>query len=222
VKQFLAVMVAAAGIGFAGYVFLVPYQKMQSALNARTAELNTERTSAQETMAERDKLKASVAEQDALAKSQAALADKHKAGAEALLTQLKPVLEQLGASLSVVDNKLAMTFAADKIIDVNGIDVSEGGAAALKIFAGAVKKRGGTVRVRAKFAGAPPPKALRNLFHNVGEVSAVRAARVMSTLHDAGIPADRLSIVGEQEKAAGGRSKKSTAADRVDLEVETE
>ena len=38
-KAMLWFAVAAAGVGFAGYVFLVPYQKMQSALGTRTGEL---------------------------------------------------------------------------------------------------------------------------------------------------------------------------------------
>ena len=56
-KAMLWFAVAAAGVGFAGYVFLFPYQKMQTALVTRTAELQAERSTAAEATAERDKLK---------------------------------------------------------------------------------------------------------------------------------------------------------------------
>jgi hypothetical protein len=64
-------------------------------------------------------------------------------------------------------------------------------------------KRNGTVaRIKSPFGAAPAPKQLRSLFATVGEVAAVRAARVLSALEGAGVAPDRLTIVGESEPAA--------------------
>ena len=81
-----------------------------------------------------------------------------------------------------------MSFPVAKVIDANGMDVSEAGQAALKILAGAAKKEDAKVRVVARTSSAQPPKELRSLFHTAGEMRTVRAARVMSALEEAGLP----------------------------------
>ena len=78
--------------------------------------------------------------------------------------------------------------------------MSEGGLAALKIFAGSVKKVGAKARIVARASSSPPPKELKALFHSAGELHAVRAARVMTALEDAGLAPASVSIVGEVEK----------------------
>jgi hypothetical protein len=213
--------VAAAGVGFAGYVFLFPYQQMQSTLGTRNAELGAERSSASETIAERDKLKAALAKFNDAEKDKASADNKRKADVDALITQLRPSLEELGASVAVEDGSLEVSFPAAKMIDTNGIDVSEGGLAALKIFAGSLKKVGAKARILARASSAPPPKELKSLFHSAGELHAVRAARMLSALEDAGLPPASVSIAGQGEKSARARGKKPAgAADRLDIQVE--
>jgi hypothetical protein len=215
--------VAACGVGFAGYVFLIPYQRMQTMLGTRNAELGAERTTSNETAAERDKLKAALAKYTDAEKDKVSAEAKRKADVDALITQLRPSLEPLGAAVAVEDGgALNIGFPGDKLIDTNGIDVSEGGVAALKIVAGAVKKSGAKARVVARASAAPPPKELKSLFRSAGELHAVRAARVMSALVDAGLAPAMVSIVGESEKAARGKGKKAppVSSNRVDIEVE--
>jgi hypothetical protein len=224
--------VAAAGVGFAGYVFLVPYQKMQSALERRTAELSIERNNAAETAAERDKLKASLAKFTDAEKDKAATEGKRKAEIDGLIAALRPSLEPLGATVAVQEGKdagkgaessvLVVSFPADKIVDTNGIDVSEGGGAALKILAENLKKSSAKARIVARASSAPPPKELKNLFHSAGELHAVRAARMLSALEDAGLPPTAVAIAGEPEKPAPrARGKKPPpVVDRVDVQVE--
>jgi hypothetical protein len=221
-KAMLWFAVAAAGVGFAGYVFLVPYQKMQSLLGSRTTELAIEHTTVTETTAERDKLKASLAKFTDAERDKSAADGKHKADVDALIAALRPSLEPLGATVAVKDEgaPLVVSFPADKVIDANGIDVSEGGVAALKILAGALKNA--KARILARASSAAPPKELKSLFHSAGELHAVRAARLMSALEDAGLGPAAVSIAGEAEKAASrARGKKAApVADRVDIQVE--
>jgi hypothetical protein len=214
--------VAAAGVGFAGYVFLVPYQRMQSLLGTRNAELSAERSTSAEAVAERDKLKAALAKYTDAEKEKASAEAKRKADVDGLITQLRPSLEELGATVAVEEGVLVVSFPAEKVIDTNGIDVSEGGATALKIFAGAVKKAGAKAHVVARASAAPPPKELKSLFHSVGELNAVRTARVMSALVDAGLAPATVSIVGDVEKAAPkARGKKAPPPpERLDIQVE--
>jgi hypothetical protein len=81
--------------------------------------------------------------------------------------------------------------------------------------------------VKALFSNTPPPKDLRSLFKTAGEMSAVRAARVMSVLHDAGIAPEHLATFGEADKPIArppARGKKAPppqpAPDRVDIEID--
>jgi len=220
-KALLWFAVAAAGVGFAGYVFLVPYQKMQSALNLRTAELMVAQSTLTETAAELGKLKAAVAKLNDAEKDKAAADAKRKGDVDALIAALRPNLEPLGATVAVEDGTLVIGFLAEKIIDANGIDVSDGGVAALKIVAESLKKASAKARILARASSAAPPKDLKSLFHSAGELHAVRAARLLSTLENAGLPPVAVSIVGVPEKAAPrGRKKPAPPADRVDIQVE--
>jgi hypothetical protein len=227
-KQLFWFAVAFTGLGFAGYVYLIPYQKMQHSVGTRQAELASERAAAEEATAERDKLKSTLEKYAGADKDKAAVEAKQKTAADALALALKTGLEELGATVSNDGTKLRVSFPVPKVIDANGIDVSETGQAALKILAGAAKKEGAKVRVVARTSSAPAPKELRSLFHTAGEMRAVRAARVMSALEDAGLPPTQLTIVGEADKPAGrahGKGKKATAAppgDQLDLQVEPE
>ena len=95
---------------------------------------------------------------------------KQKTAADALALALKTGLEELGATVTADGRKLRVSFPVGKVIDANGMDVSETGQAALKILAGAAKKESAKVRVVARTSSAPPPKELRSLFHTAGEM----------------------------------------------------
>lgn len=216
--------VAMAGLGFAGYVYLVPYRKMQTAANSHSAELAAEHQAAENAKAERDKLKADLAKFVGAEKEKSAAEAKRKSSIETMAAQLKPGLEELGATIVADNGVLQVSFPAAKMIDANGIDVSDAGAAALKILAGAAKKEGAKVRIRARSSAAAPPKDLRSLFRTAGEMNAVRAARTLSALENAGLPPSKISVVGEPAgPAAKGRGKKAAPPpDRVELELEPE
>jgi hypothetical protein len=214
--------VAFCGLGFAGYVYLVPYQKMQHAVAMRQAELATQRAAAEEATAERDKLKEKLDTYVSADKDKSAADAKKKAGTDALATGLKAGLEELGGTVGVAGGALRVTFPATKVIDKNGIDVSDAGQAVLKLVAGTAKKENAKVRIFARTSSAAPPKELRKLFKTTGEMRAVRAARVMSALEEAGLAPADVVIAGEADKAGsrGRGHKASPAADRLDLEVE--
>lgn len=218
--------IAATGLGFAGYVFLVPYQRVQTALHARAGEMGALKTAADEATAERDKLKAEVEKYAAAEKDKSAADAKRKGALDGMAGALKPGLEELGATITADGGLLQVSFPAGKVIDPNGIDVSEAGLAALKILAGVVKKEGARARIKARSSAAAPPRELKSLFHTAGEVQAVRAARVMSALEDAGVSPERITIIGAaaQDKGGHARGKKGGAAppDRLDVEVQPE
>jgi hypothetical protein len=221
----------------------MPYRQMNDTLESRARELTQERQEGQKLSSERDELKTAVDKIEATEKERAEKAAKGQKDLAAMAEQLKPPLQALGASIATDDHgHLLVSLAPAKAVDKNGIDVSSEGIAVLKILAGAIKRNGGTARIKARFGSGPAPKQLRSLFGTTGEVAVVRAARVMSALESAGLPPERLSIVGEaadsQEEAAPkvlprsmSRRRRAAAAaaaaaaagtmdDRLDIEVE--
>jgi len=224
-KSLFYFALAAAGVGFAGYVYLVPYSKMERAVGGNQSAIADERRAAESVVAERDKLKADVTRLKAAVDEKKASDDKRKTTIDTLALQLKPGLEALGATVVAEPGALDVSFPANKMIDANGIDVSDGGMAAIKILAEATKKVDARVRIRARSSAAAPPKELRSLFRTAGEMNAVRAARVMSSFQNAGVAPARVTIVGDVDKGgAKARGKKPGAApaDRVELEIEPE
>jgi hypothetical protein len=224
-KALLGFMVAFAGLGFAGYVYVIPYQKMHNAVTSHQAEMAGVQNAAEAATAERDKLKAELEKYTAADKEKGAAESKRKAASEALALALKAGLEELGATVTADGPKLAVSFPVAKVIDANGMDVSDAGQAALKILAGAAKKEDAQVRVVARTSSAPPPKELRSLFHTAGEMRVVRAARVMSALEDAGLRPAQVAIIGEGDKAASrarGKKAAAQAGDHLELQVEPE
>ena len=222
-KSLLWIAFGMAGVGFAGWVYLVPYQKMQRAASSHQSEVASERSTTESVTAERDKLKAEVARYADAAKQKESTESKHKETADALIGDLKPGLEQLGANVTGNGGAVQISFAAGKLIDKNGIDVSDEGMAAVKILAGTAKKDGASVPIHARSSAAPPPKELKALFHSAGEMNAVRAARLLSALESAGLAPAKITIVGQPAPPAphGGRKKAPPPApDRIELDVQ--
>jgi hypothetical protein len=217
--------VAMAGVGFAGYVYVVPYQKMQHAAATGQSDIAAERKAAEDANAERDRLKSDLAKFIAADKEKADTEGKRKANVDDVAGQLKTGLEELGGTVGSKGAAVTVAFPAPKVIDANGIDVSESGLAALKVLAGAAKKSGAQVRITARSSSAQPPKELRGLFHSAGEMNAVRGARLMSALQADGIAPDHIAIVGAAplptpRAPRGKKGPPPAAPDRVELEVD--
>jgi len=226
-KSLFYFLLMAAGLGFGAYVYVVPYSKMERAVGGNQSAIADERRAAEAALAEREKLKADVERYKAAAADKKSSDDKHKGTIDTMAASLKPGLEALGATLAPADGALGISFPSSKLIDANGIDVSDGGMAAIKIIGEAAKRESAKIRIRARSSAAAPPKELRSLFRTAGEMNAVRAARVMSSLEHAGVAPARITIIGDVEKGGAARAprgKKGGAApsDRVELEIEPE
>jgi hypothetical protein len=220
-------MLAAAGVGFAGYVYLVPYSKMERAVGNNQSAIADERRAAEAAVSERNKLKDDLSKYASLAADKSATESKKKTTVDTLSTQLKPPLEAMGGTVGAEGGVLAISFPAAKLIDANGIDVSDAGVPAIKLLAETTKKEGGKVRIRARASNAPPTKELKSLCRNAGEMNAIRAARVMSEFQHAGLSPARITIVGDAAekgaaRAARGKKGGGGALDRVELEIEPE
>jgi hypothetical protein len=226
-KSLFYFALAAAGVGFAGYVYLVPYSKMERAVGSNQSAIADERRAAESAIAERNKLKDDLSKYASAAADKSATESKKKGSVDTLAMALKPGLEAMGGTVGGEGGVVAVSFPAAKLIDANGIDVSDAGLPAIKVVAEASKKEGAKVRIRARASSAPPTKELKSLCRNAGEMNAIRAARVMSELQHAGMSPGRITIVGDvaetgAARPARGKKGGGGAPDRVELEIEPE
>ena len=205
---------------------------MERAVGSNQSAIADERRAAEAAIAERDKLKADLDEvHGGRRRTRPRREAKHKTTLDALATAA-----QAGAGGAGRDRRrrapasVGVSFPAAKLIDANGIDVSDAGhGGASRSSPRRAKKEGAKIRIRARSSAAAPPKELRSLFHTAGEMNAVRAARVMSALRARGPAARRGSRSSatspRRARRARARGKKAAAppaADRVELEIEPE
>ena len=214
----MGLVVAAAGAGFAGYVYLVPYQKMTKATAARTLELNEERNASQQLAAERDRAKAELTRRELAEKDKAQSDKRRKQAIEDLASELKTTFAEAGAQVAEGADRVAIAFPELSLFEnAKSTALSTQGQTAVRTLAGTLKKGTYRTRVIARLAPVPPPKDLSQ-FKNVGEFGMLRSARVALLLVDAGVGAGSIAVAG----ALPAARKKPGMPDRLELEIESE
>jgi len=217
-KGLAGLMVAALGVGFAGFLYVSPYQKVTKALQERTAELSKERGSSDDLSSERDRLKAEVDKRQAAEQDKAAGESKRHEALAALAADLKMPLSAVGATVAADDARVSVSFGVPSLFEQpTSVAISPQGETALRVVVAGLKKTNARARVKAKLIAAPPPRELGQ-FKNIGEFEMLRAARVMLVLAANGVAPDHLGIAGE---LPGPRKTKNGIPDRLEIEIET-
>jgi hypothetical protein len=220
-KLLAGAMLAAAGLGFAGFVYLVPYQKLTKLVHERTTELSSQRGSADELTAERDKLKEALDKRLEADQEKTAGASKRTESLQALAALLKADLAAVGANVSADEERVRVSFSVPSLFEQPlSTAISPQGETALKVVIAGLKRTGMRGRVKAKLIQGAPPRELAQ-FKNVGEFEMLRAARVMLVLGNGGVAADHLMVAGEAPAAAAKKGRTSLP-DRLDVEIEPE
>ena len=116
-KGLVGLMVAAVGVGFAGYVYMSPYQKVSKALQERTAELSKARGSTDDLSSERDRLKAEMDKRQAAEQDKAAGDSKRHELLASLAAELKTALSGAGAAVTADDAHVVVSFAVPSLFE---------------------------------------------------------------------------------------------------------
>lgn len=220
-KAFAGAVLAAAGVGFAAFVYVGPYRTLAKIVRDRTSELSQQQGSTDQLADERDKLKAALAARVGSEQEKAAAASKQTDSLQSVAADLKGALGSAGSSVTAADGHVRVGFATDSLFEqVTSTGISPQGDAALKALAVSLKKSGMRARVRAKLIPTAPPRELAQ-FKNIGEFEMLRAARVMLALANDGVAADHLAVAGDVAPA-GVRKGKAALPDRLDVEIEPE
>jgi hypothetical protein len=220
-KAFAGAVVAAAALGFAGFMYVGPYQKLTKIVRDRTSELNQQQGSTDQLTEERDKLKAALATRVGSEQEKAAVASKQTDALQSLAADLKGALASAKANTTASDGRVRVSFPAESLFEQpTSTGISPAGDAALKALVASLKQTGMRARVRAKLIPAAPPRELAQ-FKNIGEFEILRAARVMLALANGGVAADHLAVAGEVGPG-GARKGKAALPERLDVEIEPE
>lgn len=220
-KLLLGATLAALGLGFAGFVYVGPFQKVTKALQAQTSELDQARGATDELTSERDKLKAAVEKRMDIEQEKTANDAKHREALQAVAADLKGTLPPAVANISADEVRVRLNFAISALFEQPfSIGISPAGETALKVVAAALKKSGLRGKVKAKLIPTQPPRELGQ-FKAIGEFEMLRAARVLLVLSNGGVAADHLSVAGELPPPAA-RKGRGGVPDRLDIEIEPE
>ncbi len=188
--------------------------KLQKVYDDETAALRAQQA---ELLKDRSSLRARVEE------VKAALADaaKRKAAAEARVAQFRDMLDRFQAlidagrlKVKIVDGRMVVVMATDILFESGKADLSEEGKSALAevgAVLASIPDRG--FQVEGHTDNVP---ISTSRFHNNWELGSARAVTVVSTLIDAGVPADRISAASyaEYHPVADNDSAEGKAANR--------
>jgi hypothetical protein len=185
----VALALAAAVGGFAGYLYLVPFRGARAELKRREAELRAAQTAVEVSRQELVRLRPEVQGtpgQDA---------------GDLALRRLKAELAQrlTGAQLILARHHLLVRFAEEAAFESRGPWLSKSGLGAVQTVAQALGGRAHRVLVAAPMGSSPVPRWVRDrlLLETPGDLSAARAGNTMRALVKAGLRTEAvLTVVG--------------------------
>jgi chemotaxis protein MotB len=211
--------VGMAGLGFALFVLLVPYQAARRELGRRTQELTLERAGSGEVRRERDKLKQLGGPDDP---AHAAALQQFQAALPALEATLAQIARAAAGEVVRVGDRILLRLPEAAVFDGRGADLSETGETVLKALAAGLKPlERARALVVAHLDATPVSRDLKDLFPTNWELSAARSTNVVRFLEDeAGVAASHL-LAG-----AGGEHHPASAshmsARRLEVEISPE
>lgn len=218
-RAWFGALLAALGVGFAAYVYAVPYQKLTQVVKAQSVEMKEQLAGREQDAVERERLTSALAERESAARDKAEATAKVGEVAEALTIELKTALEAVGGVVTLsAPARVNASFPTSAIFESPfSTGVAGQGETALKILAAAAKKTDFKVKVKARLIAQPPPRELSQ-FKNIGEFAMLQSVRVALAIVNAGVKPENVAATGAEPPDA----RKGTPAVPDHLEVEIE
>ncbi len=204
---------AAGGVGFAIYVYTVPYRQILTELKRRSGEVRQVKTADSGHRKEIDRLRQDLF--DAKGSSQGMGEEgRHRSAMKFLKAQLQDRLKNSGAVVQAEGKVLRLRFGEDAMFDARGAALSKAGQAALQAMSEVVAVTAARVLVSAPMAGAGVPKWARAEFASPGDLSMARVRNAVRHLTRVGMKPE--SVVGV---IVGGASVPSQSP-TLDIDIE--
>jgi flagellar motor protein MotB len=209
-----ALALAAGGVGFAIYVYTVPYRQLLTELKRRSGEVRQVKTADAGHKKEIDRLRQDLV--DAKGQSSQSLGEegRHRSAMKFLKAQLQDRLKDSGAVVQAEGKLLRLRFGEDAMFDARGAVLGKAGQAVLLAMSEVVAAAAVRVLVSAPMAGAGVPKWARAEFASPGDLSMARVRNVVRHLTRVGMKPE--SVVGVIVGAAAVPSQDPT----LDIEIE--
>jgi hypothetical protein len=215
-------MLAAAGLGFAGYLYAVPYRRLTQVAAAQAVELLAERADRARAVAEGEKLKTDLGKHLSAAGEKAEAVSRHRQESLDLAAELKTALGAVGAVISLSEQgAIEVTFPVSSIFDMPvGTGVSGQGETALKILGAAVQKTHSKIAIKARLIPTAPPRAIAQ-FKNIGEFAMLRAVRAALSVANTGVRPESIAAAGASPLEMR-KGKPAMVPDLLEVEIERE
>ncbi len=206
---------AAAGVGFAGYVYGVPYQRLLTELKRRASELRAAGTAAEAGRKEVERLKQDLAEVRGARNMSLGAEGRIRSDLKLIKTQVE---QRLPAGVAVVlePRRMLIRFHEDAVFEARGPRLAKTGHEALTTLAEILADKASRLLIAAPMGGASPPRWVRAQFPSDADLSAARAVAALTALANAGVQAEAaLAVVGSL-----AAPKNPDAPATLDIEVE--
>lgn len=181
----MALALAAAAIGFAGFTYAVPYTRVSRELKRRSGELLAERAEASAKRSELAAIKRDLAGSGGDANAEGIWRTDLKVTA----STVEQRLAGSGAKVTVDGRTLHVSFPEDALFDGRGPWLSKSGQAAIESIADVLARQAGRILVAAPMGGGRPPRWVADKFPSAGEMAAERVRTMVRALAKANPPA---------------------------------
>lgn len=192
-----ALALGAAGVGFAVYVYAVPYQRLAVELKRRSGELRSVASEAEARRMELDRLRSDLKEVQGARNQHLTEEGRARSDLKVIKTQLEERLAGAKVQVHLEARRMLVRFPEETLFEARGPWFTRAGQEAIETFARTVGDRAGRVLVAAPMGGEAVPRWVRAQYPTPADLSAARAGNALRALAKAGVRADStLAVIG--------------------------
>ncbi len=204
----VALALAAAGVGFAVYVYAVPYQGLVVELKRRSGDSMAAQTAAETRLKELERIKRELVEIRGESNQNLGHSGRVRSELKLLKIQFEERLKDYGVTISINDKSIVVRFPEEALFDGHGANFSRAGQTALQAVAQSLTGRTARLLVSAPV----PPSMAPNPFLTVARVRG--ACKLLGKF---GVPPEAALAV-----VAGGPGAPDARTPTLDVEIEPE
>ncbi len=188
---------AAAGVGFAGYVYFAPYQRVLTQLKRQGADLTAARTALEAKTKEVERLKEDLTEVRGARNQRLSVEGRTRVELKLIKGQIEEKLAPAGVKVTMEARRMVIRFPEDAVFQGRGALLGEPGLKAVQLVAQAVGDKAGRVLVAAPMGGTAVARWVRGDFPTAADLSAARSGNVLRELVKAGLRApSTIAVIG--------------------------
>lgn len=208
----IAIAVGAAGIGFGGFLYAVPYSRVVRELKRREGEVLSDQAELSAQRRELEQIKHDLVQTRGPANSAEV---QWRSSFKVISANILEKLADAHVTVALDGRRMLVSFPEDSLFEGHGPSLTRPGQAAIETVAQLVGDRAGRMLVSAPMGAARVPRWAQEQYPTPAEFSAARVKSVVRVLTRHG--ADTGSVWGV---TAAGPSNTATGTPTLDIEVQ--